>query len=1761
MMWNRFGKRAPLQARQAKFVLRLERLEDRRLLDASSLATKLDGQLIDLFAEVQPPNEDLSFEVSGPRRSSLLPDGRVRVEAVSQTTSPDLAAELTALGGDVVASYKNVIAVDIPVDLLDQVAGTSNLVFAHATMKARNRVGAVTTQGDQSLRADLARTNFGVDGTGITIGIISDSIDTVDGGLTDSQLTNDLPNNVVVLDDASFGIDEGRAMAELIHDVAPGASLVFHQAGNSRVEFASAIIDLADAGADIIVDDIFFLNQPYFSDGLVAQAVDEVVGRGVAYFSAAGNDGRSSYEEPFVDSGVEFRFPVGQVPSVVGNLHDFDPGPGVDTFQRIIIPPEGVFDPVLQWDDPFQFATGPGGAGPQSDVDFFVLEDDALDANVLLFSTDVNIVNGEAVEVPFAPLPNPSLTTPLEVHLAVVIDEGPNPGRLKYINFGDAMPDEFFTPTGTSFGHPNAAGASAVGAAAFFDTPFFGVNPPLAEDFTSAGGIEIFFDDAGNRLAQPETRQTPDIVGPDATNTTFFGSDIPQDPDAFPNFFGTSAAAPHVAAVAALMLEAAGGSGTLAPAEIYAALESTAIDMDDTFTGGFDVGFDLQTGFGFVDAVEAIDAVDVAEPTGLLGVDFGDPSSVSLLYDVDPATGAAFNARPTGVNALIDLAEDPDSGTLFAVTSVSADLGQANSLYSLDPDTGTATLIGPTGLNSIVEGDLAFDPVSGTLLGGFDQDGAGGTSLFTIDLASGSATPVGDVAPTGDPSAMAFDGAGNLLIYDVGAPATNPDSLLEVDAATGTILSTVAVTGANLGATAGMDFDPDNGQLFVADGEGSATDSLYRLNPTTGALTVVGPLAGTPEGLSGLQFLGTLLVNTPPTISEIADQAIATGEMTDVLDFTIDDAETPADQLIVTATSNNQALIPDGNIELGGSGGNRTVKATSVDGQVGVAIITVTVSDGELSVDETFVISVGLATGGVAGIKFHDFNQNGQRDAGEPGVGGVFIYADLDGNGVPGIGEPGVETAPDGTYSLLDLPLGPTRIAEVPDFGWIATTPVSVEVEIEVGQVISVDFGNVALNDFGDLPESYKTTLANNGPSHGFSPGVRLGNNVDPEGDGIPTPNADGDDVNVPGLTDDDGVLFLTGLHAGQTETLLVNASANVARLQGWIDLNGDGTFSDSEWLVRNRLLETGTNQVSFQMPSSVTSGPTFARFRLGPERDLKPYGHSLFGEVEDYRVTIPMGASDGVQVRDDQFTVDEESVDNVLAVLANDNIFGGGQFTIIGVGNPPNGTASISGDTILYTPDPNFSSPPVDVFTYTVQSDDGRTGTGTVSVTVTQLNDPPTAVDDVFPLPGEDRILPGVPVNLPVLDNDLIFPDQNETLTIIAVTDPAGGSAVIDPTGTFIVYTGDPGFEGDDTFTYTIDDGSGAPNSTDTATVTVIRTDPIVEVSMRVVSDDANRDDIVSVLSGETFIVQIYVEDLRDLQMPAPADGGVVAAYMDVEFTNSTVIVNPSLPDPNSFTTFFNNFGSVAKGTVVGNELDELGANVQIGTPAPGFDPVLMAEVRYTAGAGGTTATFAGNAPDDPANRFAVFPAMGIANVQVDFIDDSVMIVDQVISSFQNRDEPAEVNGDGAITSADVDAVLAALRSGGPRRLPRVEEETEIQYYLDVNGDRRLTLADAELVLRRLREQSGSIVNDNGELFDADEELRLAQDLVLSGSWGMRRRALASATSAPAQSPQLAALDSSLGTLAAGMDELDAGSDSLLDRLAQDFALRRATG
>ncbi len=561
---------------------------------------KLSLRLSRLYYGVEPV-ERTGVAFSEDPSILQVQSGRVAVTAVA---SGDVATALPALRGagmEITATATPQIAGWIPITNLPDLAALEEVAIVNPSFPSVSRVGDTTTQGDEAQKSDEARTNYGVDGTGAAVGVISDSYDTsttASGSAADDIASGDLPaGGVTVLDDGdTTDIDEGRAMLQIVHDVAPGADLLFHTAGASEADFASAISDLDAAGSDVIVDDIIFLAEPMFMDGVVAQAVDSAFANGKAYFSSAGNNGTDSWEDTYSSSGV-----AGENG---GTLHDFGAG---DTCQTVTISGGGATTRfVLQWDQPFESVCGASCSGASSELQVNFYADTAC--STFLFASPDSNTGGDAVDI--LGITNGGGTS--QAGIAIEHISGPTDLDLKVVVFdggGSFSYDEHTTNSPTLYGHANAAGAEAVGAAAFFQTPEFGQTPPLLESFSSPGGVPILFDITGSALPSPDVREKPEIVGPDGGNNTFFGSDLPDpgfsDPDTFPNFFGTSASAPHVAGIAALMIDredtarAPGESRALTPSTIYSDLESTAIDMDVA-------GFDFNTGYGLVDANAAV---------------------------------------------------------------------------------------------------------------------------------------------------------------------------------------------------------------------------------------------------------------------------------------------------------------------------------------------------------------------------------------------------------------------------------------------------------------------------------------------------------------------------------------------------------------------------------------------------------------------------------------------------------------------------------------------------------------------------------------------------------------------------------------------------------------------------------------------------------------------------------------------------------------------------------------------------------------------------------------------------------------------------------------------------------------------------------------------------------------------------------------------------------------------------------------------------
>jgi len=614
---------------------------------ATTTTTTAKTKAVTALTKPTPPG------VSDFTRYMQIRGNNILIDVTAKDDIATASAELHQLGATITSTYGRVISATIPISALAKLEGSSTIRFARPAYKpmhvgkgvnaaAQNAAAGqsaaapkptpVISQGDTAQLSYLARKKYKVDGSGVKVGVLSDSynnLGTAGAGVASGELPG--PKNpfgyktpVQILSDLdSGGTDEGRAMMEIVHDVAPASTLAFHTADNGQADFANGILRLANHGCQVIGDDVFYYAEPFFQDGIIAQAVDEVKSRGVAYFSAAGNESIRSYASPYRATNVA---PLG---AGFGTAHNFSgPGDPPRYFQPIYIPPNGIFITSFQWD---QSSFTASGVGDSTDMDMYLLD---ASGNVVAAGASDNLASGDPIEV-FGYFND---TKNVTFYLLIVKYAGPDPHNLKYILYDDplfyltnpAIPG-ILAPT--VVGHTKAEGAISVGAAFYLQTPPYGLDTPAVEGFSSVGGVPNYYDVAGNRIA-PLIRNKPDIVAPDGGNTSFFdpfgNGDIAGDADTFPNFFGTSAATPHAAGVAALMIHAQ-KLHTITPAQIKGVLESNTWDMDNPYTAGFDKGFDFATGYGLIKATDAVGEVKFPN-------NFVQPLTIRPLCSTDPTT-------------------------------------------------------------------------------------------------------------------------------------------------------------------------------------------------------------------------------------------------------------------------------------------------------------------------------------------------------------------------------------------------------------------------------------------------------------------------------------------------------------------------------------------------------------------------------------------------------------------------------------------------------------------------------------------------------------------------------------------------------------------------------------------------------------------------------------------------------------------------------------------------------------------------------------------------------------------------------------------------------------------------------------------------------------------------------------------------------------------------------------------------------------------
>jgi hypothetical protein len=521
----------------------------------------------------------------------------------------------------------------LPISVLDEAATLSSLNTMRASAGGGG-VGAVTSQGDVALQTDEVRSDLDVDGSGVKTCVLSDSYNRAFTSAecasennvcaSDDVDSGDLPPDVDVVQEAD-GADEGRAMLQIVHDIAPGAPLGFHTTLGGLANYANAISTLADpngADCDVLVDDWIYFFEGMLQDGVVADAVKGAVNEdGKVYVSFAGNAEDQSYEAPFRKSGQDIST-LSCCPEKSGEMHHFDPTDTTDVRQQITVRNGGSPTLALQWSDPWLDAN--------SDLDLYLID---AETDTLVATSEIQNIGSFSAEF-FTYRNTSGADQALDLVITLTDDgSGEPPNLIKWVavlsSFQTVTIDEHDTKSGTSYGHRNVAEAITVGAAAWFNTPDVPDtatvdpdDPPVLDEFSSKGEVPIIFNSEGDSLQNPPAfRDKPDVTAPDGTNNTFFGGDVGLDDDDFPNFFGTSAAAPHAAGVVALMLDR---DETLSASEVKDNLQSGAIDITER-SGPF-----LSTSESEKTAIPNGSGDDAFSGAGLIQADASPPLPVEL---------------------------------------------------------------------------------------------------------------------------------------------------------------------------------------------------------------------------------------------------------------------------------------------------------------------------------------------------------------------------------------------------------------------------------------------------------------------------------------------------------------------------------------------------------------------------------------------------------------------------------------------------------------------------------------------------------------------------------------------------------------------------------------------------------------------------------------------------------------------------------------------------------------------------------------------------------------------------------------------------------------------------------------------------------------------------------------------------------------------------------------------------------------------------
>jgi hypothetical protein len=540
------------------------------------------------------------------RQADRISDGFLRVRAdggidvqlhAVGRVGADQLQQLAKLGVDVRASsadYAPVAGVDfpdaglvhaiVPYDKVDAVAALGWVAAVRPTIRPATDAGPITSEGVPLHNADDAQA-AGWTGAGQKVGVISDGVSSIG----DSQAQGELPADVQVLDAGSG--DEGTAMLEIVHDMAPGAKLAFNTVGDSLTSYVGAFHNLAGAGVSMITEDIAIDDEPAFQQGIGATTAEDLAQHGIWVSSSAGNlGGRHAPRVPAAGTG---RTPDDATGGTYANCGGGSPTNtvnlrGTDNTYNLNLLPGAALLVTLQWSEP-RAIYPTAGQGGFTNLDLYLVNAAGTDCYAFSNATQANGVGDTIEQFIYENTSGAAQPARLVVNVAGTSSAARVPLldlRWRALSAGVQTldpPDRAgsLNPDSNYLGFATSAGA--VNASVSTDP----ATVPL-ESYSAAGPVQIGVTtrcpsgSPGPCKGRPgpdfKTFGAPNWVAADGVSVSGaggFGSGVcPTAVQGNCRFFGTSASAPGAAGVAALVRQANGGH--LAPRGLNSALSDLA---------------------------------------------------------------------------------------------------------------------------------------------------------------------------------------------------------------------------------------------------------------------------------------------------------------------------------------------------------------------------------------------------------------------------------------------------------------------------------------------------------------------------------------------------------------------------------------------------------------------------------------------------------------------------------------------------------------------------------------------------------------------------------------------------------------------------------------------------------------------------------------------------------------------------------------------------------------------------------------------------------------------------------------------------------------------------------------------------------------------------------------------------------------------------------------------------------------------------------